>query len=90
MRTGQDPFNSAVQAGINLQRSIRDARRSGRWPAVDPNTLSATKSNQLRMAKRDAIRGGQYFPNNVVEKQVAKNRSSIEAYMQRKSAIDNQ
>lgn len=90
MRTGQDPFNSAIQDALNLSRATREARRSGRWPAVDPNTLSATKSGQLRMAKKQALGSGQYFANNVIEKQMNKNRASVEGYFQRKSAIDNQ
>lgn len=90
MRTGQDPYNSAIQAALNLQRGTREARLTGRWPAVDPNTLAGAKATSLRRAKAEATRSGQYFANNVIERQMKLNQAAVQGFLQRKSAIDNQ
>lgn len=90
MRTGQDPFNSAIQAALRVQRETRQARASGRWPGIDPNSTAGAKSLALRRAKMEETRSGRYFQNNVIEKQINKNRASLENYFQRKAAIDNQ
>lgn len=90
MRTGQDPFNSAIQASLRKQMSTREARLTGRWPNVNPEALSAKKSTDLRISRMQEIRSGRYFQNNVIEKQVTRNRAAVDSYFQRKSAIDNQ
>jgi hypothetical protein len=74
------------------ENSLRttQARRMGEWGRVPPELNPANRSLQLRQAKTEALRSGRYFPNNVVEKTVERNRRSVESFMARKQAIDSQ
>jgi len=50
---GQDPFkNSGAEATQRSMEMIR-ARRSGQYPAIDPNSTASAKANQRRQAGRE-------------------------------------
>lgn len=74
------------------EESLRamQARRTGEWGRVNPEQTAAYKATQRRMAKSEEVRSGRYFPNTVVEKQVERNRKSLEAFYARKQQIDSQ
>lgn len=89
-RVGQDPFNSAIAASVRKSIEMLQARRSGQYPAVDPKTTAAMKGSQLRMAKSEAIKSGQYFPNTIVQKNVERNRAMVQASLDKIKAIREQ
>lgn len=89
-RVGQNPLNSAAAAGYALSERTLQMRRQGQYPAIDPRTTAAAKVSQLREAKSQAIKSGQYFPNNVVQKNVEGNRARVQASLDKIRAIRDQ
>jgi hypothetical protein len=89
-RVGQDVFNSAAVAANRRSIEMLQARRGGQYPAIDPRTTAMAKSAQLREAKSQAIRSGQYFPNNVVEKSVKLRMDRAQRSMDTMRAIREQ
>lgn len=76
-----NPLKNATTAGVENSIEQMRARRTGQWGQVPPEDTAAYKASQLALAKKQAVRGGQYFPNNVVERQVAKTKANRERFM---------
>lgn len=80
--------NATVLPNENSLR-LTQQRRMGEWGRTSPESTAAFKSGQRSSAKTQALRGGQYFANNTVQRQREADKRTFDAFMQRKNAIDS-
>lgn len=88
--TNQPYGKNATIGPIDNALRLMQARRTGDWGRTMPESTAAYKGMQRNMAKRQALNSGQYFPNNILERQAIANRRTIESFNAKKQAIDNQ
>jgi hypothetical protein len=86
-RRGFDPVHSGIFDQAQRDAELRNARLSGRWGQVAPESKGAFKASQLSQAKRQNRLSGQYFPNNVVQKAVERAQLGRQMFDQRNAAI---
>ena len=87
--TGQPYGKNATVLPTESSLRLTQQRRVGEWGRTSPESTAAFKSRQRSSAKSQALHGGQYFGNNTVQRQREADKRTVDAFMQRKQAIDS-
>ena len=90
MKYVTNPNKNATVGGIDSSLRLMQARRTGEQGRVDPESLASTKVARRSLARREEIRSGKYFPNNVIEKQQNISQRAMSKFLETKQSIDSQ
>lgn len=86
---GQDPFNNASREALTKRAQQMQSVRRGET-AIPQDRTAGFAANQLRAAKANNIKSGNYFPNNVVEKLMNTNKRNMERWSASQQRINGQ